>query len=662
METFPNWATKLPRKSIENISPGLLGTHGFGFGSTAFGFRDPSSSSSSSSPSSSLVAYDPAAPAPHPLHALAGSGAGSLLNLSQHATGPFHHSQSRGTVAIGNASHHPHHTEARNSGSPVNLYLGGLTTTTTSPVRDELTGGDTGGPYGRAYHTPGLAGGADTPSSHLHLHGSHGGYGGPDPEDKQNDDEINILPGSRDPSPVNGRLHSSTGYGSEGSPEPGQGAKQQHHHHQHQQQQQQQQQRPESCGSARSYSSQTKDGDLGAGSGGGGGGYPLTGSPSHAEDSVGSSRSPENLSHGQGAGLHFGHHPAAASFAAAVGHQLHHQQGQQHQHHAHLGHLHHNNNNNNNNSVTINHNSKGPKTPHTISDMLDHKLHLSFLGPPLAALHSMTEMKAAQQQQQQQQQQQHPSSSSSIISSNSRIPDRSNNSSSSRFHIRVLAHRNPHGIDTILSRPPPVTTAQLNALGGGMPRFTAAVAAAANMAQYLSQQQNAHGAGGPMKAHGGPLVDRTHLYWPGLQGLVANPMAWRDRLGSMSANLSQSHHSHDKDGKKKHTRPTFSGQQIFALEKTFEQTKYLAGPERAKLAYALGMTESQVKVWFQNRRTKWRKKHAAEMATAKRKQEELGDGDGDCSDQVDSDTESLDLVDTGSNQRKRCRMEDDMRH
>lgn len=52
----------------------------------------------------------------------------------------------------------------------------------------------------------------------------------------------------------------------------------------------------------------------------------------------------------------------------------------------------------------------------------------------------------------------------------------------------------------------------------------------------------------------------------------------------------------EKDGKKKHTRPTFSGQQIFALEKTFEQTKYLAGPERAKLAYALGMTESQVKV------------------------------------------------------------------
>ena len=51
--------------------------------------------------------------------------------------------------------------------------------------------------------------------------------------------------------------------------------------------------------------------------------------------------------------------------------------------------------------------------------------------------------------------------------------------------------------------------------------------------------------------------------------------------------------------KRKHTRPTFSGHQIFALEKTFEQTKYLAGPERARLAFALGMSESQVKVCIQ---------------------------------------------------------------
>lgn len=64
------------------------------------------------------------------------------------------------------------------------------------------------------------------------------------------------------------------------------------------------------------------------------------------------------------------------------------------------------------------------------------------------------------------------------------------------------------------------------------------------------------------------------------------------------------------DKSRKNTRPTFTGQQIYALEKMFEQTKYLAGPERARLSYSLGMSEGQVKVWFQNRRTKWRKKQS----------------------------------------------------
>uniref|UniRef100_A0AC35U6T0 Homeobox domain-containing protein n=1 Tax=Rhabditophanes sp. KR3021 TaxID=114890 RepID=A0AC35U6T0_9BILA len=66
---------------------------------------------------------------------------------------------------------------------------------------------------------------------------------------------------------------------------------------------------------------------------------------------------------------------------------------------------------------------------------------------------------------------------------------------------------------------------------------------------------------------------------------------------------------------KKQSRPTFTGHQIFMLEKKFEKTKYLAGADRAALAQELNMSESQVKVWFQNRRTKWRKKEAADNAS-----------------------------------------------
>lgn len=48
-------------------------------------------------------------------------------------------------------------------------------------------------------------------------------------------------------------------------------------------------------------------------------------------------------------------------------------------------------------------------------------------------------------------------------------------------------------------------------------------------------------------------------------------------------------------------------------------------------------------VWFQNRRTKWRKKHAAEMATAKRKQEVL-DNQTDENSDVISDVEEEHLA------------------
>merc|ERR1712060_694462 len=61
-------------------------------------------------------------------------------------------------------------------------------------------------------------------------------------------------------------------------------------------------------------------------------------------------------------------------------------------------------------------------------------------------------------------------------------------------------------------------------------------------------------------------------------------------------------------GKKcRRSRTVFSEEQLLALEKTFEKRKYLSTPDRANLAESLGLTQVQVKTWYQNRRMKWKK-------------------------------------------------------
>ena len=61
------------------------------------------------------------------------------------------------------------------------------------------------------------------------------------------------------------------------------------------------------------------------------------------------------------------------------------------------------------------------------------------------------------------------------------------------------------------------------------------------------------------------------------------------------------------DKKEKKGRATFSGNQIDELEKAYSATQYLTTSERARLAERLSLSESQVKIWFQNRRTKSRR-------------------------------------------------------
>lgn len=62
--------------------------------------------------------------------------------------------------------------------------------------------------------------------------------------------------------------------------------------------------------------------------------------------------------------------------------------------------------------------------------------------------------------------------------------------------------------------------------------------------------------------------------------------------------------------KRSWSRAVFSQLQRKGLEIQFQIQKYITKPDRRKLAARLGLTDAQVKVWFQNRRmkvSKWNK-------------------------------------------------------
>lgn len=63
-------------------------------------------------------------------------------------------------------------------------------------------------------------------------------------------------------------------------------------------------------------------------------------------------------------------------------------------------------------------------------------------------------------------------------------------------------------------------------------------------------------------------------------------------------------------------RAVFSDAQRQGLEKRFQMQKYISKPDRKKLAEKLGLKDSQVKIWFQNRRMKWRNSKERELLSA----------------------------------------------
>ena len=155
---------------------------------------------------------------------------------------------------------------------------------------------------------------------------------------------------------------------------------------------------------------------------------------------------------------------------------------------------------------------------------MEHNRAGLMLNPPLAALHTMTDMKSlyatppAKSLSPQSPPQLSPQGLSPQELSQYCQSSASATAASTACSVATTM-ATPHNIENILNRPSPLISTS-----------SAAGLAVGNMAAGLGRLGGGMGLYGGLAGKMAELARPTTIYWPGVQGMLQNPLFWRERI------------------------------------------------------------------------------------------------------------------------------------